>query len=238
MLLVDSDAAARRLLRRVLRTLPEAARCRVDEAADAAQALHRLAAGDIDLLLLDTELPGVDGLQLAAELQRRRALRRELPVVAFVSASAAHALAAFELGALDYLLKPATRARLCRLLSRVAALAATSAPAPRDGPTLGVRERGVLWQVSLADVLYFRADHKYTLLRTVHRRHLIDTALDELERRYGTAFVRVHRGALVARDAVAALRRGDRGWELRLHGVDDVLPVARRRLATLRALLR
>ena len=133
LLLVDADAASRRQLRRLLRTLPEAARCRIDEAADAQQALHRLAAGDVDLLLLDTSLPGIDGLQLAAELQRRRAPGRELPAAVFVTASAAHALAAFELGALDYLLKPPARARLGRVVARVAALAADTVPASPDG---------------------------------------------------------------------------------------------------------
>ncbi|OIQ82626.1 transcriptional regulatory protein YpdB [mine drainage metagenome] len=243
-LLVDADAASRRQLRRLLLTLPEAARARVDEAADAQQALHRLAAGDVDLLLLDTALPGVDGLQLAAELQRRRAPGRELPAAVFVTASAAHALAAFELGALDYLLKPPSRARLRRMVARVAALAALASaaaePAPDapGGPELSVRERGALTRVALADVLYFSADHKYTLLRTLHQRHLIDTALDELERRHRERFVRAHRAALVARDALVALHRAERGWTLRLRGIDDVLPVARRRLAALRALLR
>ena len=244
-LLVDSDAASRRQLRRLLLTLPEAARARVDEAADAQQALHRLAAGDVDLLLLDTALPGVDGLQLAAELQRRRAPGRELPAAVFVTASAAHALAAFELGALDYLLKPPARARLGRVVARVAALAADTVPASPDGSdgpgvsvSVSVRERGTLTRIALAEVLYFSADHKYTLLRTLHERHLIDTTLDELERRHHERFVRAHRAALVARDAVAALRRTESGWALSLRGVDELLPVARRRVAALRALLR
>ena len=248
LLLVDADAASRRQLRRLLRTLPEAARCRIDEAADAQQALHRLAAGDVDLLLLDTSLPGIDGLQLAAELQRRRAPGRELPAAVFVTDDAAHALAAFELGALDYLLKPPPRARLRRVVARVAALAANAAPPPLTRPApnapapgdaaLSVRAHGALIRIALAEVLYFSADHKYTLLRTLHERHLIDTTLDELERRHHERFVRAHRAALVARDALAALHRGEGGWTLRLRGVDDVLPVARRRLAALRALLR
>ena len=238
LLLVDADANARRQLCRLLRTLPEAARCRIDEAADAAQALRRLAAGGVDLLLLDTALPGIDGLQLAAELQRRRTARSELPAMVFVTDAAAHALVAFELGALDYLLKPPSRARLGRILARVAALATHAATPAPDAPALLVHTRGALTRVGLGEVLYFHADHKYTLLRTLHEHHLIDTALDALERGHGDRFVRTHRAALVARDAVAALRRTESGWALSLRGVDELLPVARRRVAALRALLR
>ena len=239
-LIVDAQAPSRAGLRRLLESLPEAAACRIDEAADAAQAQQLLAAGSCQLLLLDTELPGVDGLQLAAELQRRRAPAALLPALVFVTAQRGHALSAFEHGALDYLLKPVRRERLRRVLLRVAALCGATPAATAAAPAcLSVPAHGGLRRIALADVLYFRAERKYTVLRTLQREHLIDATLDALQRTHGARFVRVHRCALVARDAIAALLRGGAArWQVQLLGVPERLPVSRRRLPALRALLR
>ena len=239
-LIVDAQAPARAGLRRLLESLPEAAACRIAEAADAEQAQALLAAGSCQLLLLDVGLPGVDGLQLAAELRRRGPPAALLPALVFVTAQRDHALAAFDHGALDYLLKPVRRERLRRVLQRVAALCGMIAAPPAEAAAcLSVPAHGALRRIALDDVLYFRADHKYTLLRTLHREHLIDTSLDALQRLHAARFVRVHRCALVARDAIAALlRSAGKRWEVQLRGVPERLPISRRRLPELRALLR
>ena len=239
-LIVDPQPRARAALRHLLATLPEASNCRIDEASDAAHAQALLGAGNCHLLLLDIGLPGIDGLQLAAELRRHAPPERLLPALVFVTTHQEHALAAFDHGALDYLVKPIRRERLQRVLRRVAALRGIAAmPAAPATVMLRVPAPGALRRVALDDVLYFRADHKYTLLRTLHHAHLIDTPLHELAQRHGASFVRVHRGALAARDAIVALLHAPgAGWVLQLRGVPETLPVSRRQLPAVRALLR
>ncbi len=245
-LLVDDEALARRRLRRLLEAL-EAPRVRcIDEACDADAARACLRRQSYDVVLLDIEMPGDSGLQLAAGLPAGAA-------VVFVTAHEEHALQAFEHGAYDYLTKPVRAERLQQALSRVQQRrgAAGAAQAGAGAPTLPIAERGVLLRVALSDVLYFRAQDKYTVVRTALRSHLSDLALGELEQRFGEAFVRAHRSVLVARHAIVGLERATpaadaaeqesaegSGWQLRLRGVAERLPVSRRQLPLLRALLR
>jgi two-component system response regulator AlgR len=93
-----------------------------------------------------------------------------------------------------------------------------------------------------AHVLYFKAELKYVTVRTAARSYILDGSLNELEERYRSGFVRIHRNALIARRAVRALEKhfdaeeGD-GWAVRLDGVDELLAVSRRQLATVRELV-
>jgi len=222
-LLVDDEALARLRLAALLAECPSPRAEVVGEAANATQALVWLAGHACDVLLADIAMPGRDGLQLAAEVAR---LPRP-PAVVFVTAHAGHALAAFELAALDYLTKPVRRERLQAALQRVAARLVPTAPtgtmpasagvapqasappaqAPGDATLLRVSEAGRLLHIPAADVLYLKAELKYVTLRTEHATHLLDDALSDLEQRLGDGFLRVHRNALVARRALRALER-------------------------------
>jgi two-component system response regulator AlgR len=184
----------------------------VAEAADAQEALARIGAGGIELALLDIQMPGLSGLALAAELQALP----DAPLLAFVTAHSEHALAAFEVQALDYLTKPVLRERLHatlmrareRLHERRAALEAGSAAnaGADDGAALSVVDRGRRLRVPLAEVVYLKAELKYVTLRTASHSHVLDESLAELEPRLGsTRFVRVHRNAIVARAALREL---------------------------------
>ena len=222
----------------------------VGEAANAVQALAWLATQTCDLVLLDVQMPGRDGTQLAAELKRLA----EPPVVVFVTAHAEHALRAFDLDAVDYLTKPVRRERLQAALQRVAqrlALQRASAGMPDipagDVPVVIVTDRGRLVRVPVTEVLYFKAELKYVTLRTAVHTYVLDEALAELEQRLGDRFLRVHRNALVARNAVRALERralsgegddeGGEGWAVRMAPVDEWLAVSRRQVAAVREAL-
>ncbi len=152
-------------------------------------------------------------------------------------------------GADDYLTKPVQRERLQQALQRVRPLVAMASVSRRNDDAdavLLVHARGELLRVPVGEVLYFRADNKYTAVRTASQLHLIDTPLGELEQRHRTRFIRLHRGALVARDAIAAvLRAPDRAdtdeggdWLVRVRGIPETLPVSRRQLPLLREWLR
>jgi two-component system response regulator AlgR len=238
----------------LLDELPECAGFQVDEAADVASARQLMQHGSYQLLLLDIQMPGTSGLELAADLVRRRPHAAALPAVVFVTAHDEHALAAFDHAAVDYLTKPVRRERLAQALERVrpllrgAATSSQSSPVVDAAPTLAVLERGAVLRVSLAEVLYFRSDNKYTLVRTATRHHLIDTPLGELEQRHGARFVRTHRSALVAVEAISGLDRvvaptagtadDNADWVVRVRGLTDTLPISRRQLPVLRGLLR
>jgi two-component system response regulator AlgR len=213
---------------------------RVDEAADAAAALDWLRQHEADLLLLDIQMPGLDGVGLAARLRAGV----NPPAVVFVTAHGEHALKAFELEAADYVTKPVRRERLQAALARVARrLEGGGAAAAATEPVIVVSERGRLVRVPLAEVLYLKAELKYVTLRTAQHTYVLDDALAELEQRLGDAFLRVHRNAVVAKAAVQALERraseeeGAEGWAVRVGATEEWLAVSRRQVAAVREAL-
>ena len=239
-LIVDDEALARSRLRTLLSDCAAPTAAAAGEAANAAQAMELLTRQPFDAVLLDIHMPGADGLDLA------RALRElaQPPAVVFVTAHAEHAVAAFELEAVDYLTKPVRLERLQTALQKVDRLLQSrgAAPAATPAQTLLIHDRGRTERVPLAEVLYFKAELKYVTVRTVNRSYILDASLSELEERHAGEFLRVHRNALVARRALRALERHDdpeegEGWAVRLNGVDEVLAVSRRQLGAVREAL-
>ncbi|MDR0224853.1 MAG: LytTR family DNA-binding domain-containing protein [Burkholderiaceae bacterium] len=245
-LIVDDETLARARLHTLL---ADVAACTggpthlVSEAADAQQAMALLQAPGprpVELVLLDIHMPGQDGLTLA------RALRRLPlpPAVVFVTAHAGHAVEAFDLDAADYLTKPVRRERLQQALAKAARSAPLQQGVEREaGPVLLIQDRGASMRLPLSEVLYLKAEQKYVTVRTVSRSYIFDGALAELEARHAERLLRVHRNALVARDALRSLERHDdpaegEGWALRLHGVPELLAVSRRQLPQVRAAMR
>ena len=246
-LIVDDEALARLRLRSLLdglvQTTPDLAITITAEAADADEALLALREQAADVVLLDIALPGRDGLRLAMAL---KALPQP-PAVVFVTAHAEHALRAFELEALDYLTKPVRRERLLaalqRVQHRVGAVAAVATPLQSD-PVIVVSDRGRVLRLPVREVLYLKAEQKYVTLRTAAHTHVLDDALSDLELRLGDRFVRIHRNALVAVQAIRALalHSGAKdidadGWAVRVAPLDEWLPVSRRQVAAVRAVL-
>ena len=220
-LIVDDEPLARLRLRGLLDAIQEP-RCEVAaEAATASQATSWLREHGCDVVLLDVQMPGADGLQFADALAQRQAAQPGVaaPLVIFVTAHAMHALRAFELEALDYLTKPVRRERLqaalARAAQRLAERAAAQAVQPAQlpgGPAeaadfITLTDRGRLLRIPVAEVLYFKAELKYLTVRTASESHVMDGALSDLEQRLGERFLRVHRNALVARWAVRQLER-------------------------------
>lgn len=237
-LLVDDEALARARLRTLLAECDAPAAVPAGEAANAAQAMELLLRQPVDAVLLDVHMPGADGLALAQAL---RALPQP-PAVVFVTAHAEHAVAAFELEAVDYLTKPVGRERLQAALQKVQRGVLARGEAPAAPETLLIHDRGRTERVPIGEVLYFKAELKYVTVRTSARSYILDASLSELEERHAAHFLRVHRNALVARRALRALERHDdpeegEGWAVRLTGVEDVVAVSRRQLGAVREAL-
>jgi two-component system response regulator AlgR len=243
-LVVDDEELARLRLRGLVNECIEPRATVVGEAANAAQAQVWLATQQCDVLLLDIQMPGRDGTQLAGELR----LRKPAPAIVFVTAHAEHAVKAFDLEAVDYVTKPVRRERLQAALQRVAQrLAAPSIDPPPETdlpPAIVVSDRGRVIRVPVGDVLYLKAELKYVTLRTSSHTYVLDDSLAELEERLGPRFLRVHRNALVARKAVRALERrvvagegddeGGEAWAVCLTPVEEWLAVSRRQVAAVR----
>jgi len=234
-LLVDDEVPARRRLRDLLddcgSALPIAV---VGEAAHGREALDLLQNAPADLVLTDIHMPDMDGIELARHLLKLS----HPPVVIFTTAFHEHAVQAFEVNAVDYLMKPVRVQRLLSALQKVPRLKPVTAEKLAQLPAaarrfLSVTERSRVVLVPVEDVVYLKAELKYITIRTVQREYLLEESLTKLETEFGGRFVRVHRNCLVARDFIRGFERrvnddGDSHWEVLLNGVDESLPVSRR----------
>lgn len=235
-LIVDDEVLARARLRSLLADCVAPAVSVGGEAGNANEALALLRSQAFDAALVDVGMPGPDGLALAETL---RTLPQP-PAVVFVTAHAEHAVAAFELEAVDYLTKPVRLERLQTALQKVErALSLHRGNRGETSQTLLIQDRGRTERVPLTQVIYFKAELKYVTLRTAARSYILDGSLTELEDRYADRFLRVHRNALVARHAIRALEKHydveeGEGWAVRLDGIDELVAVSRRQLTVVR----
>lgn len=236
-LLVDDEAPARARLAQLIAELPE--HRVVGEAESGAQALALCAQLAVDVVLLDIRMPGLDGLETA----RLLAARTAPPAVLFTTAYADHALAAFEVQATDYLLKPVRRERLIQALERLqlrhmapcADQASTTVAAPRSH--LCARLGGAVQVIAVEEVRYFKAEQKYVTVRHRDGELLIEDSLTRLETEFANRFVRAHRNALAAIAYLEGLQlRGGHHW-LRLKDCPEPLAVSRRHLGLVRQAL-
>jgi DNA-binding LytR/AlgR family response regulator len=235
-LLVDDEAPARSELRYLLGAHPEVEV--VGEAASVDEALGL--AAEVDAVFLDVELASGTGLEAAPLIRDRR----PPPAIVFVTAHERYAVDAFAVEAFDYLLKPVDPDRLARVVERLRERSSESAgSAERIVPVEKVAVVGASGATELLDfdqVYYVQADGDYSRVHAYDRSYLSTASLAELERRFPSAFVRVHRSHLVNLAKVAAVRRPapDRISLQLADAARTELDVARRQSRELRQRLR
>ncbi len=223
-ILADDEPLARERLKSQLADLQAELPVEVvAEASTGEAALAKCATIPADVILMDINMPGITGLESASHI----ASLPQAPVVIFVTAHEEHALRAFDLRAVDYLLKPVKLNRLKEALSRV--------PFQETLPQRShftAQERGRVWQVPVADVLYLRAEQRYVTARTREREYLLDESLVKLEEEFSKTFLRIHRNCLVARQHVIGFKRVNDTegghWVTMLRDWSEELPVSRR----------
>jgi two-component system, LytTR family, response regulator AlgR len=212
----------------------------VGEARNGVEAIELLPPSGAQVLLLDIQMPGMGGLEVARHLARLSAP----PRIIFITAHDRHAVEAFELNALDYLLKPVRAERLAAALKKATvpdnARLEKAAEAPREYLSLAERNRIILLPVR--DILYLRAEEKYVTVRTRSREHLVEEPLIALEKEFAARFIRIHRNCLVARAAIRGFERapgeeGEAHWLVVLDGLEERLPVSRRQWPAVRDLV-
>jgi two-component system LytT family response regulator len=237
---VEDEPPARSRLKRLLGQLAPEALC-LWEAADGPEAMACLRARRPDLLFLDIEFPpeGAFGL-----LRKAREEGLELPPIAFATAFDRYAVEAFRWAACDYLLKPVARERLAETLARVrpreprdfAPLmeALESLRGNRAPERFTVLVKGRLRVLAWKDVSHLRTENRLLLVHTPEGRFVLDRTLDELEGLLAPAFLRTHRGAMVALAAVKELEADPGGTGELLLQEGSRVPVSRDRMAELR----
>jgi len=233
--IADDEAPARSRIRDLLEDCAATLALEIVGEAPSGRALIEvLQRTPADVVLLDIRMPEMDGVEAAQHILNLP----DPPSIIFTTAYDGYALRAFDLHAVDYLLKPIRLRRLQEALSRVRAITPLRqevlqqiAPEPRKH--LPVQERGRVVLVPVERILYMRAELKYVTIRTVEREYLLEESLTRLEQEFRGCFVRIHRSCLVAREYVECFERGseaagESGWVVKVRGLDERLPVSRR----------
>ena len=234
-LIVDDEAPARNRVRDLLSDCALKMPIEIaGEAATGRQALEMLPQCDPDVVLLDIRMPEMDGLEVAQHLQKLD----EPPAVIFTTAYDVYALKAFEVHAVDYLLKPIRLGRLFDALSRARTITPLKLDVlrelkPEARTHLSVNERGRIHLIPVGDIAFLKAELKYVTVRTAEREFLLEESLAKLEQEFLGRFVRVHRNCLVAKEAIRGFERatdadGEGHWVVVLENVAEKLAVSRR----------
>ncbi len=230
-LIIDDEQPARDRLRRLLGNVPrfEVA----GEAASSNEALERIRELSPDILLLDISMPGMDGMSLARVLQQGGAS----PAIIFCTAYQDQALKAFEVEAVDYLVKPVREERLEKALEKARRMLGKEDVHEQDHyvrSTVG----GKVVLTPIHRVICMISEDKYTTVIHEKGTTVIDESLMDLEQKFPSFFFRIHRNALVSRKHLRGLARTREGQtQALLSGTDRQPEVSRRKVAALRKLL-
>jgi two-component system, LytTR family, response regulator AlgR len=237
-LICDDEALARERLARFLRDMEGYEL--VGEAENGEDALSQVARLQPDVVLLDLRMPVMDGLACAEKL----AQLPEPPAVIFCTAYDEHALAAFQVQAVGYLLKPVRREQLVEALERATrvnraqleAVKTTADDSQNNGRShITAKTHRGIELIPVDDVRFFLADQKYVTVRHGKGEVLIDETLKDLENEFGSRFIRIHRNALLALSYLDGLELVAPGqYQVRIKGIEDRLVVSRRHLPDLR----
>ncbi len=239
----DDEAPARSRLKDLLEDVAEMLPLELlVEAENGRQLLDLIEKQPVDVVLMDIRMPEMDGLETAQHLHKLE----EPPHVIFTTAYDDYAISAFELHAIDYLVKPIRLRRLHDALARTRSITRVSLDvlnevAPDARTHLSAQERGKVFLVPVSDIRYLRAELKYVTIRTADREILLEESLSRLEQEFTERFVRIHRNCLVAKEYIEAFEKeaidgSDARWVVRVRDVDETLAVSRRQQHIVRQL--
>lgn len=239
-LIVDDESLARQRMRDLLSDLGETDI--VGEAANGSEAIEKSVSLKPDLLLVDIRMPVMDGLEAAMHLQGME----DPPKIIFTTAYDEHALEAFEVNAIDYLLKPIRKERLETALQKARPVSSKqlkevnrTADTKSSRSHISVHMRGRITLIPVSEIIYFIADNKYVTVRTATEQHLIEESLVSLEEEFSERFLRIHRSSLVNTEYLRGMEKNTTGhWRVLMKGIDEKLVVSRRHTPQVRRWVR
>ncbi len=234
-LIADDETPARNRLRELLGDMENVAI--VAEAKNGKEAIDLAENCQPDVMLLDIRMPLMDGIEAAQHAQKLA----HKPHIIFTTAFDAYAIKAFDLNAVDYLLKPIRLERLQTALNKAhalqpnieAALKAIQTPRQKARSHLSIHERGRVNLVPIETIIYLRAELKYITIRTVEREYLIEESLTHLEVEFGERFIRLHRNCLVAPLFITGYEKrlnddNEQQWVAILKNIPETIAISRR----------
>jgi two-component system response regulator AlgR len=230
-LIADDEAPARNRMRDLLAEIENVAV--VAEAKNGKEALDLALQSKPDLMLLDIRMPVMDGIEAAQHAQKIE----PKPHIIFTTAFDAYAIKAFNLNAIDYLLKPIRLERLQTAINKAHALQpkqiAALKPLQKMRSHLSIHERGRVLLVPIETIIYLRAELKYVTVRTAEREYLIEESLTNLEAEFGERFIRLHRNSLVAPQFIAGYEKrlnqdNEQQWVAMLKDIPETVAISRR----------
>jgi len=231
-LIADDEAPARSRLKDLLTDIGNIQVC--GEASNGLEVITLTEKLKPDVLLLDIRMPKMDGIEAAKHLQGLA----QPPAVIFTTAYDSHAVTAFEMSAVDYLLKPIRLERLQAALLKAGKLLPAQLSEidklSAKRTHLSISERGRILLVPVAEIIYLRAELKYVTVRTAQHTYLIEASLTQLEQEFSTTFIRLHRNCLVASAYIAGYEKRniaghqEKQWVALLKDVPDTVIVSRR----------
>ncbi len=230
-LIADDETPARNRLRDLLADIENVAL--VAEAKNGKEAIDLALQTKPDLLLLDIRMPLMDGIEAAQHAQKLE----PKPHIIFTTAFDAYAIKAFDLNAIDYLLKPIRLERLQAAINKAHALQpkqiAALKPLQKARTHLSIHERGRVLLVPIETIIYLRAELKYITVRTAEREYLIEESLTNLEAEFAERFIRLHRNCLVTPLFIIGYEKrknedDEQQWVAILKGIPETIAISRR----------
>ncbi len=236
--IVDDEPLARK---RLCSMVTQCGYVVVAEAANGIEAIDAISTHDPEIVLLDIEMPGETGLEIAKKIAQLEAP----PAIIFTTAYDQYALEAFDTAASSYLLKPVQQAQLEAALKKAKNITKLQLEFLKTEQTSSQRQhitskghRGIEL-IALEDIRYFMADQKYVMVISVNEKVLIDETLKELEEEFSRQFIRVHRNSLVSIQHILGLDRDRQGhYSLRIADIDEKPIVSRRYASKIKSLLK
>jgi two-component system response regulator AlgR len=230
-LIADDEIPARNRMRDLLNDIDGIVI--VAEAKNGKEAIDLAQTTKPDVMLLDIRMPLMDGIEAAQHAQKLE----PKPHIIFTTAFDAYAIKAFDLNAIDYLLKPIRLERLLTAINKARALKPLQIealkPLHKMRSHLSIHERGRILLVPIESIIYLRAELKYITVRTAEREYLIEESLTQLETEFGERFVRLHRNCLAAPQFIAGYEKrlnqdNEQQWFAILKNIPEAIAISRR----------
>lgn len=237
-LVVDDEPLAQRRLKLLLTEFDLVSN--VETANNGLQAIESCQKCKPDVVLMDIRMPAMDGLEAANHISQMD----EAPAIVFTTAYDEYALEAFNVNAIDYLLKPVRRQKLEDAILKASSLnqAQISTIKSQQEPGrshISTKISGNIKLTPIEDIIFFQADQKYVTVKHINGETIIEDTLKELQAEFSESFIRVHRNALISKAFISGLYRDGEGHSfVTLKDISTKLEISRRHLAEVKKLIK